>query len=402
MLRIILATLALLCSVSAASIAIWIVVPAQTYRLWQVAVGATEWSLWFGALGLLGAALGVGAWGSDSRWPAVIAIGLGLLAAILALIPPWQSHHVARENNLELSLRRYLWGSSKGLPVGEPQTVTFATVDGQSLALDVYMPDNNDTDRPAIIVIHGGSWSAGEKSGFPRWNRWLAEQGLVVLDIEYQLQPQPNWQSATGDVKCAIGWVKQHAAQYGVDPNRIAVLGRSAGGHLALLAAYTPDEPSLPPSCEVPDTHVQTVIAFYAPTDLLWGYNNPANPDVIDGSGTLRRFLGGDPQTVSDAFHIASPINHVDANTPPTLLLHGGRDQLVGMQHAEFLEQKLSAANVPHQTVIIPYAHHGFDFNFNGWGSQIVQPIIRQFLQQHLANEQATMHYQYIDTATIR
>jgi acetyl esterase/lipase len=238
--------------------------------------------------------------------------------------------------------------------------------------------------RPAVIVVHGGSWSGGDKTDFPQWDQWLAQQGFAVFDIQYRLGPQPNWQTATADVKCAIGWVKRNAAQYGVDAERIAILGRSAGGHLALLAAYTADEPSLPPSCEASDTSVRAVISLYGPADLVWGYNNPANPDVIDGPGTLRRFLGGTPETAAEAFQIASPITHVQPNTPPTLLFHGSRDQLVGQRHAELLSDQLTQANVPHHTVFIPYGQHGFDYNFYGWGSQIMQPVLLDFLQTYV------------------
>jgi acetyl esterase/lipase len=384
MLRLALVSFAFALSGGALLITLWIVVPAPLYQLWLVAVGASEWSLWFGALGLTGAALGLIAISLGSRWPAWIALGWGLLAVALALVPPLESWPVARAIEAPLSLRRYLLGLPD-LPDGRPQTTSFATVGGQTLSLDVYQPATAaDQPRPALIVVHGGSWSGGDKSDFPQWDWWFTQQNLVVFDVQYRLMPQPNWQTATGDVKCAIGWVKRNAAQYNVDPQRIALLGRSAGGHLGLLAAYTPDEAALPPSCDAPDTSVQAVISLYGPADLVWGYNNPANPDVIDGPGTLRRFLGGDPQTAAEAFAIAAPINHVGAQTPPTLLLHGGRDQLVGQRHAELLAERLQAANVPHQTVFIPYAQHGFDYHFSGWGSQIAQPVIARFLQTYL------------------
>ncbi|HEX6291647.1 MAG TPA: alpha/beta hydrolase [Herpetosiphonaceae bacterium] len=384
MLRLMLVIPGLLCSLGAIVITLWIVVPAPLYQLWLVAVGASEWSLWFGAIGLAGAGFGLAALALGSRWPASIALVLGLSAAAIALVPLLQSQPVARANDLQLSLRRYLLGT-RDLPEGQPQTIAFATVAEQPLMLDVYQPAAPAaTPRPAVIVVHGGSWSGGDKSDFPRWNWWLTQHGYVVFDIQYRLAPQPNWQSATGDVKCAIGWVKRNAAQYNVDPQRLALLGRSAGGHLALLAAYTPQVPALPPGCDVPDPDVQAVISLYGPADLVWGYNNPANPDVIDGPGTLRRFLGGDPQTAADRFAIASPINHVAADTPPTLLLHGGQDQLVGQHHAELLAERLQAANVPHQAVFIPYAQHGFDYNFNGWGSQIAQPLMLKFLDTYV------------------
>jgi acetyl esterase/lipase len=384
MIRLTLATLALLCSCSALLITLWIVVPAPLYQLWLVAVGASEWSLWFGALGLTGAGFALVAFAAGSRWPAVVAVTLGLLAAVFALIPPFRSQPVARANTIRLSLGRYIFGSDRQ-SFGSPETRSFAMVDGQSLNLDVYQPSPPaSTARPALIVVHGGSWSGGDKSDFPRWDWWLTQHGFVVFDIQYRLAPQPNWQTATADVKCAIGWVKRHATQYNVDPERIALLGRSAGGHLALLAGYTPHVAALPASCDAPDPRVQAVISFYGPTDLVWGYTNPANPNVIDGPGTLRRFLGGDPQTAADVFTIASPINHVGVDTPATLLLHGGRDQLVGQHHTELLAERLQAADVPYQAVYIPYGQHGFDYNFDGWGSQIAQPIMLRFLQTYV------------------
>jgi acetyl esterase/lipase len=302
------------------------------------------------------------------------------------LVPPLQSWPVARENGLSLSLTRYLFGWRTAPNGNPPQTHTFATVDGRPLLLDAYLPSGTASGlRPALIVVHGGSWSGGDKSDFPQWDHWLTQQGFAVFDVQYRLAPQPNWQTATGDIKCAIGWVKRHAAQYGVDPQRIALLGRSAGGHLALLAAYTPDDPALPPSCAAADTSVRAVVSLYGPADLVWGYTHQANPDVIDGPGTLRRFLGGDPQTAAAAFTTAAPISHVGSRTPPTLLLHGQRDQLVGARHAELLAERLRAANVPHRTILIPYAQHGFDYNFDGWGAQIVQPVLLQFLQTYVA-----------------
>lgn len=378
--RILLTTLALALSGLAAFITIWIVVPAPHFRLWQLAVGASEWSLWVGLTGVVGVVLGVLVRLQGARIGGSLAIALGLLTVTCALVPPLLAWRVAQANEVRLSLRQYIFGLE--VPAVVPQEVVFATVDNQPLALDVYRDPAATDIRPAVIVVHGGSWNGGTKSDFPRWNAWLVQQGYTVFDIEYRLAPQPNWQTATGDVKCAIGWVKRNASAYNVDPQRITLLGRSAGGHLALLAAYTPDEPNLPPSCDAPDTTVRSVVSFYGPTDLVWGYNNPARPDIINGPGTLRSFLGGDPRTALDAFQTASPINHVGPNTPPTLLLHGGRDQLVGQRHTEFLSQELAALGIPHRSVLIPYGQHGFDYNFNGWSSQVVQPVLQQFLQE--------------------
>ena len=385
MLQLTLVILALLCSTVAAFMTLWIVVPPLHYRLFLVAVGSSEWSLWFGLLGLLGALLGLLTLVMGSRLPSFTALILGLVAVALAMVPPLQAWGVAQENGIQLSLRRYFSGLTNKTSRSAPQTVTYATIDGKALDLDIYLPEDSRTERPAIIIIHGGSWSGGVKSDFPWWNHWLTEHGFAVFDIEYRLAPQPNWQTATADVKCAIGWVKRNASRYGVDPERVALLGRSAGGHLALLAAYTSNDSALPPSCEATDTSVRAVISIYGATDLNWGYTHPTNLRVHDGPGAIRHFIGGDPQTAAPIFKTASPVTHVrPETTPPTLLLHGGHDQLVNANHMRLLSQGLHAAGVPHRTVLIPYAQHGFDYNLNGWGSQIVQPIMLEFLETHL------------------
>ena len=366
---------------------LWIVIPPPSSRLWLTAVAAGEWSLWWGLLGLIGSGLAWRALARGARTTAGIALALGLLAAGLALVPPFQTLGAARASGIRLSLARYLLGLHRAPRPPLRQTETFAVHDGKPLRLDVYRPAGTPPTggRGAVIVIHGGSWSRGDKSDFPHWNRWLAREGFVVFDVQYRLTPQPNWRAATGDVKCAVAWVKRNARRYGAHPDRIALLGRSAGGHLALLAAYTPHEPALPPSCAgATDTRVAAVVSLYGPTDLVWGYHNPARPDIIDGPGTLRRFLGGDPQARPEAYALASPVNHVGPGVPPTLLLHGGRDTLVGARHAGLLAQRLRAEGVPHEAVVLPYAQHGFDYPWNGWGAQIVRPALLRFLRSYL------------------
>jgi acetyl esterase/lipase len=387
MLRIALLIAAFLCGGSAALLTVWIVVPALSFDLFKVAVGASEWSLWFGAAGLLGAGLSLAARAAGSRRAAWVALFVGVAAVGLSLIPPLGSWGVARANNVELSLGQYLFGSRDAQAVSVGRTTeTFATVGGQTLKLDIYLapPGETTRQRAAIVVVHGGSWSAGERSDYPLWNEWLARQGYAVFDIDYRLAPQPNWQTATGDVKCAVAWVKQNAGRFAVDPARVALFGRSAGGHLALLAAYSTDEAALAPSCTAPDARVRAVVSLYAPTDLKWGYEHPANPRVLDGPGKIRDFAGGSPASEPEAVRLASATTHVKAGSPPTLLFHGGRDQLVNDRHMTLLAERLSQHHVPHRTLLIPYAQHAYDYNFDGWGSQLTRPLLLQFLREHL------------------
>ncbi|MGH9941677.1 MAG: alpha/beta hydrolase fold domain-containing protein [Pyrinomonadaceae bacterium] len=378
--------ISLFCGGVAFAFLIWIVVPAPHYRLFEVAVAAGEWSLYFGALGLAGAALGLlaVARGGGVHVPAWLAVGLGTMALALSLVPPLSARGVARDHSLKLSLREYIGsGDAESATQGLiERTISFAQHGDTRLDLDVYRAGGGQ-HRPAIIVVHGGAWSGGDKGDYPRWNRWLARQGFVVFDVQYRLA-QPNWQTATGDVKCAVGWVRQHADEFGVDPARLALLGRSAGGHLALLAAYTARAPELPPSCDAPDTSVRAVVSLYGATDLLWGYRHPANQRVLDGPGKIRGFLGGTPETAGDRFRLLSPVAQVASDSPPTLLIHGGRDQLVGPEHTARLTQRLVEFGVPHRALLVPYAQHAFDYNFNGWGSQLTRAVLLDFLRRHL------------------
>ena len=214
-------------------------------------------------------------------------------------------------------------------------------------------------------------------------SRRLADLGFTVFDVQYRITPQPNWQTATGDVKCAIGWVKQHAdtPDWNVDPKKVALLGRSAGGHLALMAAYAPTDPELPASCDAGDTSVDAVIALYAPTDLAWGYKYPANKWVSDSRAKMRAFLGGAPEQAGDRYRALSPLERVTVAAPRTLLAHGGRDQLIPHGHMGLLAARLRAMGVPCETLFIPYAQHAFDFVVGGFSDQILEAEVVKFLR---------------------
>jgi acetyl esterase/lipase len=312
----------------------------------------------------------------------VVLLALGTI--IIGLIPMAQALRLAGEQRVQLSFDRYLRSTidTQG-PIVADKTVTYATVDGHTLGLDVYAPHPTPA-RPtrAVMIIHGGGWSAGEKGDASLFSKWLAEKGFTTFDVEYRTSPQPNWKTAMGDVKCAIGWVKQHAStpDWNIDPKKITLLGRSAGGHLALLAAYAPDDSRMPPTCPAPDTHVESVVAYYAPTDLVWGYAHPTNGRVYDSSEKLRGLVGGPPETTGDLYHLLSPTERVTPSSPRTLLVHGGRDQFVGRQHVDMLTDKLHAAGVRYETLIIPYAQHAFDFMFGGFSEQITETVLLRFL----------------------
>jgi len=366
---------------------IWIIIPAPFYNIWLFSVLASEWSFGFGCFALVGifCALFSRLKNKNRKWITAFSVNF---AALLISLYPFFSAYQATQSNVSLSFGEYFSGFKKNDSKIEFSTFQFADINGNELNADVYAPPvGTNKNGAGIIVVHGGSWGGGERGDFPQWNRWLAEQGYVVFDIDYRLAPQPNWQAATGDVKCAVARIRHTAAEFGISPDRLALLGRSAGGQLSLLAAYSKGDPRFPASCLAAESQtVRAVISFYAPTDLIWGFDNPANRAVIDGRGTLSRFLGGNPHEsdeIKNRFRVASPVNQVTGETPPTLLVHGGHDQLVRSENMYFLADKLSANRVPHRVIFIPYAQHGFDYNFKGWGAQVVKPQILEFLREH-------------------
>ena len=384
-----------------ALLALLIILPAPSYNLWMAAVVASEWSVWLLLAGLISLTCGACALLTGRRSASACAgVTLSLVTVVCAGVPVVEAHRVAARRGVSLSWGRYFLGTEQAHAlalIDVQRDVEFANPDGHPLRLDVYQPPSSAQrgpatevasrpPSPAVIVIHGGSWSGGAKSDFATYDRWLAAGGRVVFDVEYRLaNGAQRFPAQVLDIKCAIAWVKGHAAQYHVDPGRLALLGRSAGGQLALLAAYTANDPTLRPgSCDAQETSVRAVISFYGPTDLAWDYTHPGRPDVIDTTRVLENYLGGSPASAPQAYAAASPAGHVGAQSPPTLFLHGGHDQLVRAENVERIMPELAAVGVEVTYVYLPWGNHGFDYNFDGWGSQIAQAEIVKFLDGHL------------------
>lgn len=376
--------LGLVLAVAAAGAAALIVLPAPSNQLAMAAILAGEKSFAIIVAAVAASVLAfVGSRPGASRGLAALAVLLALAAIVLALSPAAQALRLASERRVDLDFGRYLNAriDTQG-PIAAAKTVTYATIDGVPLGLDVYAASPAKGPSPAVLVVHGGGWSAGEKGDASLFSQLLANHGYTVFDVQYRLAPQPNWKAAVGDVKCAVGWVKQHASgpDWNVDPKQLTLLGRSAGGNLALLTAYTPGDPKLPPSCDAPDTTVESVIDYYGPADLAWGYDHPANPRAYDIHAKLTGFTGGTPSTAADLYRLLSPTARATASAPRTLIIHGGRDQLVAFHDSELLADRLRELNVPCETLFIPFAQHGFDFINGGLSEQITEQVVLRFL----------------------
>jgi acetyl esterase/lipase len=312
---------------------------------------------------------------------------VAILTAIMGLTPAFAMWQRARQLGVPLSLGNYLENATRmndGHPPQLNRSVSYGTAkDGASLQLDVWSTGlpNSGPLRPAVVFLHGGGWIVGNRSERPDWNRWLNKLGYEVFDVEYRMPPPVRWQDEIGDVKAAVGWVAAHAADYHVDPARISIMGESAGGNLALLAAYSMGDPGLPASTGVVPVAIRSVIDLYGPTEMAKLYDTTSSPGFVQYSEST--YIGGIPEEFPERYHALSPLYHINAQTPPTITFQGTMDRLVPMEQATMLDAALTKAGVAHELYLLPANDHGFDINWGGFGTQIARTKIQDFLQSH-------------------
>jgi acetyl esterase/lipase len=218
-------------------------VPSSTHPQRFIVMIFKEMSLLLTAFALFGLFTAALAHRSGIRKSSLVASVLCAATVAVSLVPVAQAWKEASAEDVSLSLLGYFAGPAFAAD-RSPEIVTYARPGGEELKADIWRPHGGVVadaaeGRPAVIVVHGGGWRSGERGDFPLWNAWLASRGYVVFDIDYRLSPPPSWRDAPADVRCAVRWVKENAARYGVDADRVALMGRSAGGHLALLTAYS-------------------------------------------------------------------------------------------------------------------------------------------------------------------
>jgi acetyl esterase/lipase len=266
---------------------------------------------------------------------------------------------------------------------------------GKALLADLWLPrPGTPHSGLGAIYVHGSGWRVGAKDlGTRPFFRRLTGQGHVVLDIDYTLWPEADVATMVREVKQAILWLRANAPACGVNPGRIVLMGGSAGAHLALLAAYTPNHPAFQPAPDAGNTPVCGVVAFYPPVDFLdltahreapvpsapgalgWAAEALLGrlfmlhaPDVVAAYGaevdldrSLPALLGGSPDEIPETYRLLSPLYHVGDHCPPTLLLHGSDDVFGLTPGVRRLYAALQEAGVPSLLVEFPHSDHAFD-----------------------------------------
>ena len=381
-------------SITGLFLSIWIVITAPTFVFYPLSVGAPELSpgllLGNGAIALLA----LFTWRYQQKWLAVMILSMSVAALLLSALPllqlPAANQQLAAEMERSLGVQPktiklangrsqpFLWQTFfTGLPLSPVRydaDIQFAAPNGVPLALDLYRPIQTG-QHPTVVMIHGGAWQRGSPTDNASVSRYFAGQGYTVVAIAYRFAPQYPFPAQIEDVRSALEFIRQNAAKYEIDLNRMAIMGRSAGAHLAMLAAYraSPLKP--------PDTPpFRAVVNYYGPVDLTKGYFDPPNPDPIDSQKTLKAFLGGTPDQFPDLYQAASPINFVRPNLPPTLLVYGGRDHIVQAKFGRYLSEQLQASGNIAAFLEIPWAEHAFDALPSGLSNQLALHYTERFL----------------------
>jgi acetyl esterase/lipase len=378
----------------------WVIIPAPTLSLLPLGIAAPELSPVLVGMNIVVLGGAMIFLGLVSGWFSVLPLVVGFLALALSLMPLIQfsgtqegfaqeMDGVLGQNYLE-AVPQVIQGRMRDRTLVIPDVlrgiipsevriergIPFAKPDGVELTLNTYRPLKRGK-HPTVIIIYGGAWQRGTPKNDEGFSRYLASQGYTVIAIDYRHAPQYQYPAQIEDVRRAIQYIADHENELEVDHDRAAIMGRSAGGHLAMLAGYS--ESPIP---------FRAVVNYYAPVNLANGYYDLPSPDPIDIQTVLRDFIGGTPEEFPDLYHQASPWNYIQSNLPPSLLVYAGRDHLVQAKFGRRLHQRLQDYDNQAVYLEIPWAEHAFDAVFSGVSNQLALYYTERFIGWALYGDQ--------------
>lgn len=333
-------------------------------------------------------------WLGFSRRSRQVLIGLLLVALLLCSLPLSQQPKAVAAANRSMAsaferpsdaaaFAPFSWiNFFRGFPeaaVRSQKGITFTSSAGIPLSLDLYQPLQPGR-YPAVVTVYGGSWMRGSPAESENIGKFLAARGYVVAALDYRHAPEYRFPAQVEDVAAGLAFVRSQAEAFEIKRDRMALLGWSAGAHLAMLTGFQPALQGGDP--------VQSIVDYYGPVDLVNGYYDVPRPDPVDVQQVLRTFMGGTPKEFPAAYKQASPLGYVEAaeaNTlPPALLIYGGRDHLVEARFGKALYDAMKKSGNRAVWVKIPWAEHAFDAVFNGVSNQMALHFVERFLDQTL------------------
>ena len=260
------------------------------------------------------------------------------------------------------------------------KNVEYAKVDNISLALDLHFPERVEGST-LIVWVHGGAWRGGSKDEMPLDR--LVKAGYSVASVNYRLSTQARFPAQVHDIKAAIRFLRQLAPRYKFRSDRMAIAGSSAGGHLAALVGITNRHQALEGevgNCLDQSSAVQAIIDMYGPTNLMTILNQSTPHGLSVRKPALDLLLGAQPEDVPDLARLASPVEHVDANDPPLLMIHGDQDPQVPINQSHELAGKYKQFKLPCEFEVINGGAHGGKSFFD----EQRQELMRKFLDTRL------------------
>ncbi|MCX6226326.1 MAG: alpha/beta hydrolase [Bacteroidia bacterium] len=240
--------------------------------------------------------------------------------------------------------------------IEEIKNIEYKNINGKSLQLDIYRPKNLNKPAPLLVFIHGGAWKGGNRADYLIYLVDFAKRGYITATVSYRLLKDGPYPDCAEDITDAVRWFYNNGEKYGYDPDRIALVGGSAGAHLALLAAYGWGKHAVnSDSTEVPENshRIKAVVDIYGPVDLTTEYAR--NQTLVTS------FIAHSFKETPELYRQASPINYLDKTDPPTMILHGTSDELVPISQSDMLKALLDSLGVPNVYYRVPLWPHTMD-----------------------------------------
>lgn len=338
---------------------------SPTRLQWQLQLVTLEFGHWLALLSLVLIYPAV----QNSRWSAP----LFLLLTCVFLIPAFQAYRIAEVQGLPFSWLR-LWLPLHARPFQvKHERRTYWQEGDESLDIVIYRAQGTDKALPCLLIAHTGGWDSGDPGEFVGANTELASHGYVLCSYGYRLAPKHPWPAQADDTRHAFAWVRDHAAELGIDASRIVLMGRSAGAQIAAACAYG-----------MPELGARACISVYGTPNMHLAREWALPDDLLKSLTLVRQYMGGDPHEIPEAYRTASATAFLDQHSLPTLLIHGTLDSLVGIGHSRRFTA-LRSGRDDHHFFEFPWGTHGTDYFPSTPGGQLSSAAILRFMERFVA-----------------
>lgn len=268
---------------------------------------------------------------------------------------------------------------------GPDEVVTVAVVEGRALRAAIYRPLASEGGAPVLLYVHGGGFMTGSVTETDADLRWFADLGWLVVSADYRVFPEgvPTWDRAPADVACAAAWLASNASRYGGDIGRLAYLGDSAGGNLAINLAYAAARGDVQSGCGAIVPRARAVVVQYPAVDPMAIHDHGYPVRGFEPRMLVTGYIGGDPHALSTRVRSVSSYTYLDDRAPPTLILAPEKDGLVPSWSVYRFAEHARQAGVDVELVRIPFANHVYNqIAANSLGNQARRSITVRYLTE--------------------